>query len=282
MARTRRYGRRRRGRARKGRARKRYQKRRLFRRNRAKRIAVRTLPRLGMRMWADKVRVKLPYTTVQSFHIDPAHLLNSYFIWRGNGPQDPATWANPLQTSAKGFNYFANLYWHYRVNFSKISIKVTAASGSADSNVACFILPGNSVTPFANHGDVPSLMVMDEVHWNYLLPQTQVRPLKIAHARSTSRALGDRFYAKQVATAGVSTNPTEEFYWHTLFRCVEGNAVPVPVQCVFTITYYCEFYERKVRDLLNSSDNIVKDHTVHMEPGEDPTFVPHDPTGPPL
>lgn len=161
-------------------------------------------------------------------------------LWRGNSAYDPDQ--TGLGGQPLGFDQIMALYDNYRIYASSIKIQIMPLSTGSGNFIKWSLYPSNTPS-----NDVsPDIGAEHPYAKSDFSASANQNFRTIRNFMSTKRILGyknimtnDNF----IGTAG--TNPTSQWYWILDYLTVGGVNNIDPGYLNVTITYYCEFFNRK-------------------------------------
>lgn len=223
--------------ARVGGPRKRVGIRRAGLRKRMSRPSIRTQPT----SFPDKMRVKLHYDT--SYVTTNAASLYTVIQLRGNSLYDPETilgGANPYS-----FDAWSNFYNKYRVYGSAVRV-TTYPTGTTNLSTTQQLI----VVPTANSSDALTATIDVATQMPYSknnISNLYKGPATISSYMSTRKIHGiDKAqFGREYFEAQVTSNPTRMWFWNILNGPIVSGETCQNVYKI-RITYYAEFYDRKV------------------------------------
>lgn len=178
----------------------------------------------------DTIFLRLKYNEV--IQKVPAGITTDH-IFRGNSLFDPNYSGGGGQPI--GFDQYANIYTHYEVLASSISVRLC---NNQSANVGCALYPSYSVT---------QLSYDDAICQSYaksgIVGALTGQSIKIfKNFMATKKLLGRSTNSVNYA-APVTGDPNNVWYWHLDFRSMDGQtAINLSLEVV--IVYYAKFYQR--------------------------------------
>lgn len=179
----------------------------------------------------DRMFTKLTYTFPGISGASPL-LVNSF---RGNSLYDPDASVGGAQPM--GFDQLMTLYQRYRVNAS--SVKLTAVNNTAACGVRAVLVPSQ------DSGLATYQRLAESQYSKRALMANgngQSRSF-LKHYASTRKIYGIKDSSEQEYSGTATTNPTNQWYWYTVFEAADGFTI-LDLQFDLTITYYVEFWNR--------------------------------------
>lgn len=189
---------------------------------------------------SDKLMTKLKYSTQVDLLASTA--VGQVYVFRGNSLYDPdytATGGQPLS-----FDQWAQFYNYYKVHGSKI--RVTFMSQS--SNITHYSI--NCVFPDLNL-PTTTLSPIDIIQHPYAryrvggVSTGNAGVTTITNYMSTKKLFGINNLDDTEYRASMVNNPVNTWYWRVQQIAADQTQV-INVNCLVTITYYCEFNERVI------------------------------------
>lgn len=155
-------------------------------------------------------------------------------VFRGNSPYDPYFAAGGEEGG--GFDELAAIYGKYKVIAS--SIRVTTVNLDSDDPVFVTIFPRNASTS-ATTASAWSQPFAKSTH-----PATLSGGHSICTNYCTSRTIFGPDYSDKDNAALISTTPTQEWYWHVVFKNISANALNLQykVEMVYRVMFYSRGY----------------------------------------
>lgn len=213
---------------------------------RRKRVPKLRRKRYGKRRMTTKV-IRSQFTTDRVFckldyfdHYIFGSFIQGQYVYRGNSVYDP--YYSGLGSQPLGFDNWAGMYENYRVHSSRILTRVSNM-GSIPMSVCLFPSISNSgaptyiasaSSPFAKTTIVGAI------------DGSSVKMLK--HYMKTIKMHGERIFNNDNYAAGVTGNPTSEWYWIVTFFSQDAST-NLNFAIDIKVTYYVEFFKRKQLDL---------------------------------
>lgn len=194
---------------------------------------------------SDRLFIRLRY----SVRVDFTSTIGALAAWqfRGNGVFDPdvtGTGGQPYY-----FDQWAALYNRVRVHGSKIRVEASVpnpAIGSGAGNVTFVVVPSNNLTTF---GATDSQLMREQPYSKF----RSIRPFgasspAIRSYMGTTKILG---LAKKTVdyendlSSATNGNPTSTWYWNVGMFTTDEATTSFATPTLITLTYYCEFYDKK-------------------------------------
>lgn len=182
----------------------------------------------------DRIFVKLNWA-VDAFHLVNASP-NGELILRGNSPFDPEFATGPGQTSALGYDQWAQMYSKYRVHKSAITMKILTTDQAAKYSITPSTDPLFPNTYF------------DAIQFPYTKNHI-VSGIQYYHSISNSmyskKILGLKSLSYDDATASlVTSNPLTQWYW-LIKGTTYSNLGTMSSYVQIKVTYWVEFFDRQ-------------------------------------
>lgn len=189
--------------------------------------------------FTDTCFVKLKYAEEIRMHNGASS--NMIQVFRGNSIYDPN--ATGVGHQPMYFDQYSVVYEHYRVYAAKIKVQ---AMNYSIVTTSLILQTGTDQTILS---DISALLEQSKAHQSRILPVSGRFPSTISQYCTTRKACGlskaqaaDRDYA-----ALTTANPAQLWYFN-LLASNQDNLTPVDVFAIFQVTYYVQFYDRKISD----------------------------------
>lgn len=208
--------------------------------NRKKKYNKATFTRMKSPGFSDSMFVRLKYS--EDIHINDGVSASKLYTYRGNSLFDPNLTGVGHQPMY--FDQYALIYEKYRVMGAKISIR--AINGT--SSVAQYlILEAGTDQNLSNN--VTRLLEQSRSSISRIVPAYSQSPTYIKRYTSTRKACGLTKSQIYDADFGADTtgSPQQLWYFNIIAAAIDSLS-PADLYLMVSITYYCQFYDRKIQD----------------------------------
>lgn len=186
----------------------------------------------------DRIFAKLKYTS--RVVLTSTTGIGYTYQFAGNSMYDPdytSTGSQPL-----GFDQWATMYDNYRVNGSKIVLRLASTGTTASTQTMEFaLIPTPFQSPYSAIEDARANPMCSFTVANLNSYQPTMK-----RYCSTRRVFGydKKAQADQDLQAAVTTNPAKQWYWNLIAQSADRTTT-VSIIVYVTMTFYCEFFARK-------------------------------------
>lgn len=181
----------------------------------------------------DKLLVRLVYADQISITTG----IPGKYVFRGNSIFDPDL--TGVGHQPRFFDQYSQLYERYRVHASKINIKLVNASPNV-SGLGVVPLTQSTSTEL---NSIVDLQEAPYVKFRWLQNGSNPTVTSITSFMKTSVIRGEKDEDDDYSAQFVA-NPTRMWYWHII--AAESDNSPPTVNSVVKITYYVEFFRRRI------------------------------------
>lgn len=189
----------------------------------------------------DRMSLKLKYETIINMTSAGSTAVQ---VFRGNSLFDPDY--TGVGTQPLGYDQWSNFYERYKVNASKMMISFSATS---DSNIAATLLL--NLTPNGGTSNTPDTRAYYEwgttAYNRNKLVGLMSGGSPIVYMKnyvSTQKIWGEKTTSDEYS-ALITSNPARVWFWVFQVDAMSGGGAATTGLVKCTITYYCEFYDRK-------------------------------------
>lgn len=161
------------------------------------------------------------------------------YTFRGNSVQDPDYTGGGHQPNS--FDQYATIYNKYKVMGCKLTIDATNNTDTVGTVVG--IQASNS--PSFGYTGYPEPIEQQRCKSTILTgKEGQGNRIRLSKYYSSKAILGKKNINDEDYGAEVTTNPTDEWYWHVFSQALNQSS-SWQVSIMVQLTYYVKFYDRK-------------------------------------